>query len=324
LNPASATLAFYTGAVLREARGSPAIAFQWLALVVAPSFALMYFIRRALFARMRGNMNADAKTFARASRGAWVDAHAGYMLLLPAGAMGGEGASFWLLLCPAIIFARWFASRRWVVAKLVARAATVVGGALALATLGASAWTTLAKSIAALRGGGLVGIALGSAAMAMVYVMYVAPASLLPRAIIRAWTNADADADADADVVARKVTSEGASIKTPEEIAAEKKKKRVSFLIGVAAFAATLATGSDAPLFALFALQLFRVEPAELMNAMIDKGSPERAEFEQRLADAFSGAMAKLKNPIGRDAAQKVDENDAAAKKEDVDSTPEA
>ena len=56
----------------------------------------------------------------------------------------------------------------------------------------------------------------------------------------------------------------------------------------VPAFGATMATGSDAPLFILFAFQLFKVDPEELMNAVINKGSPERIEMEQKIADNFA------------------------------------
>ena len=76
--------------------------------------------------------------------------------------------------------------------------------------------------------------------------------------------------------------------KTPEELAKEKRKKRVNLLCGLAAFGATMATGSDAPLFILFAFQLFKVDPEELMNAVINKGSPERIEMEQKIADNFA------------------------------------
>ena len=73
-----------------------------------------------------------------------------------------------------------------------------------------------------------------------------------------------------------------------EELAKEKRKKRVNLLLGLAAFGATMATGSDAPLFILFAFQLFKVDPEELMNAVINKGSPERIEMEQKIADNFA------------------------------------
>ena len=149
---------------------------------------------------------------------------------------------------------------------------------------------------------------LAPAAMLMAYGFYVAPATLLPRAILRAWTNT-----LDDDVEVEKLSPEDAN-KTPEELAKEKKKKRTSFIIGAVAFGATIATGSDIPLFILFALQLIRVDPGELMNALIDKGSPERAEFEQKVADKFSGVFKKSESD-DKEKKEDVREEDAADNK---------
>ena len=310
LNPLAATLVFYTGAMLRESRDVPIVGAQWLAFVFLPMFALMYVVRKWWYAN-RTVVKHEGKyapfTFSRACRSAWLDFHLGYMLLLPAGALGGEGSSFWLLLCPLLYAVRWIGGHKGKVIRMVRRATVVIFGALALATLLTSASTTLMKAIGALRGGGLIGFVLAPAAMLMAYGFYIAPATLLPRAIIRAWTNT-----LDDDVEVEKLSPEDAN-KTPEELSKDKKKKRTSFIIGVVAFGATLATGSDIPLFILFALQLIRVDPGELMNALIDKGSPERAEFEQKVADKFSGVFKKSESD---DKEKKED-----ARSEDADKT---
>ena len=288
MNPLTATLLFYTGAVLRESREAPIIGAQWMLLVALPTFGALYAARRWWYenktaARWEGRFRPFG--FNRACRSAWLDFHLGYMLLVPAGAYGGEGSSWWLLTAPTVMALRWLGARKGKFFRTARRVSVVVFGVAGLATLLMSASTTLVKALAALRGGGAVGLVLGPLAIATSYVFYIAPACLLPNAILRAWTNTLDDAG---DENAVQKPSEADASKTPEELAKEKRKKRVGLIVGFIAFGATLATGSDIPLLILFAFQLLKVDPEDFMNAVINKGSPERAEMEQAIADKFA------------------------------------
>lgn len=304
LNPLTAVLLFYTGAMLRESREAPIIGLQWLLMVVLPTFGALYALRRWWYENKtapRHEGKHRPMAFSRACRSAWLDFHVGYMLLVPAGAYGGEGSSWWVMTAPILMALRWLGGRRGKIFKTARRACVVVFGVVGLATLLLSTSTTLTKALGALRGGGAVGFILGPFAMAMAYVFYVAPACLLPRAIARAWTNT---LDDDAPIAE---TSEDKS-KTPEQIAKEKRKKRVNLIVGFVAFGATLATGSDLPLLILFAFQLLKVDPEDFVNAIINKGSPERMEMEQAIADKFAGVFADKKTE-----ASKTDAADASA-----------
>jgi hypothetical protein len=52
---------------------------------------------------------------------------------------------------------------------------------------------------------------------------------------------------------------------------------------------ASIASGSDVPIFACFFAQLFLKDPAKLMQVMIDKGDPSRAEMDEKLAASVGG-----------------------------------
>ena len=51
LNPLTALLLFYTGAMLRESREVPIIAAQWMVFVVVPAFGAWFAARRWRYAR---------------------------------------------------------------------------------------------------------------------------------------------------------------------------------------------------------------------------------------------------------------------------------
>ena len=106
----------------------------------------------------------------------------------------------------------------------------------------------------------------------------MAPAALLPGAVARAWRGEGFDKPRDSTANAPKPM-------TPEEEAKEKANKRFWTLAGVAAMAVSLATGSDAPVFVVFFAQLFKADPSKLMQVMIDKGDPSRAEFDDTIAE---------------------------------------
>ena len=65
----------------------------------------------AAAAASRGETHEETFDFYRANRPAWLDVHLGYALLCPAGAVGGDGASWWLLLPPAFMLFRFVGHR---------------------------------------------------------------------------------------------------------------------------------------------------------------------------------------------------------------------
>ena len=225
----------------------------------------------------------DARvSFVRSCRSAWVDFHVGYMLLVPAGAYGGDGSSWWVMTG----------------ARGVDGGALVGGGETEPRV---SVFTTRVRRRVRRRGisdavdvgvddarEGVGGAARGRGDRIGVGTVRDGDGrtpfisrlrASLPRAIARAWTNTlDGDDDG---AVAKDAKDDGAP-KTPEELAKEKRKKRVNLLCGLAAFGRHDGDGIRRPLFILFAFQLFKVDPEELMNAVINKGSPERIEMETK------------------------------------------
>ena len=288
LNPITGFLVYYTGAVLREATGAPLVALQWTFLVLIPALAAQCAIRlwahrrraerAAAAAASRGETHEETFDFYRANRPAWLDVHLGYALLCPAGAVGGDGASWWLLLPPAFMLFR-FVGHRFDAMRPVRRAVAVVGGCVALAGLCFSASGALTQAIGSLRAAPpALAVVLAPVAFGLTYAFYLAPAALLPGAVARAWRGEGFDKPRDSTANAPKPM-------TPEEEAKEKANKRFWTLAGVAAMAVSLATGSDAPVFVVFFAQLFKADPSKLMQVMIDKGDPSRAEFDDTIAE---------------------------------------
>jgi hypothetical protein len=331
LNPLTGALVYYTGAVLRESAGAPVVAAQWTALVFLPALALQCFVRFKMHERNarsahatfeaeateRSARRAEAKKsawpgvedasadededesfvraekpfpFLRANRTAWLDVHLGYALLCPAGAVGGEGASWWLLL-PPIVMALRFAGERLAFMKQPRRILAVVGGALALAAVTLSASASLTQALASLRAGGAVGVALAPAAFAATFAFYLAPAALLPGAITRAWRG---EGEWATGTESRGTTREP-SVSKRVENAAERGRKRTWQVLGVVAMIASLATGSDVPIFLCFFAQLLKADPGALLQVMIDKGDENRAAFDARVADAAAAAVRGMK-----------------------------
>ena len=333
LNPLTGALVYYTGAVLRESAGAPVVAAQWTALVFLPALALQCFVRFKMHERNarsahaafeaeateRSARRAEAKKsawpgvedaeadaeadadesfavaekplpFLRANRAAWLDVHLGYALLCPAGAVGGEGASWWLLLPPVVMALR-FAGERLAFMKQPRRILAVVGGALALAAVTLSASASLTQALASLRAGGAVGVALAPAAFAATFAFYLAPAALLPGAIMRAWRGEGEWATG----TESRGTTRGPSVSKRVENAAERGRKRTWQVLGVVAMIASLATGSDVPIFLCFFAQLLKADPGALLQVMIDKGDENRAAFDVRVADAAAAAVRAMK-----------------------------
>ena len=244
-----------------------------------------------------------------------LDIHLGYAILLPAGAAGGDGASWWLLLAPLFMSLRWV-GHNFAMMTQVRRGVAVGGGMLALGALLMSASGTLTQALSGLRGGGGFAYALAPVAFILTYFGYLAPASLLPGAIARAWrgegfnkprkkgsswlaTRLGTLGVGGKEGVARVGSGKGGALTAEEaleaaaEEAAEKKQKRIWTVIGTAAMMVSIATGSDVPIFACFFAQLFKADPSKLLQVMIDKGDPARAEMDQKMADK-AGSFFKM------------------------------
>lgn len=315
LNPLTGVLVYYTGAVLRECSGQPAVAAQWILFVFFPSCAALSFARKFWYesvgkrelkrATERGEPPPPPRMeFNREQRAAWLDLHLGYAILAPAGAAGGEGASWWLLLAPFFMLTRYLCAkigfltqpRRWF---------AVVGGAAALAALLMSASGTLTQALGGLRGGGYLGYVLAPVTFALVYVFYLAPAALLPGAIARAWRGEGYSKPR------RRLANPNPD---PEASAEEARARKAWTVIGVVAMGISLATGSDVPVFLCFFAQLFKADPSKLMQVMIDKGEPARAEMDQAIADKAAGLFKrKGEEPSGgeeRDGGKEGDEKE--------------
>ena len=317
LNPLTGVLVYYTGAVLREctAEGMPAVALQWMLFVFFPSCAALSFARKFWYEQIgaRERRRATEKNeppppprmeFNREQRAAWLDLHLGYAILAPAGATGGEGASWWLLLAPFFMLARFSCAkigfltqpRRWF---------AVVGGAAALAALLMSASGTLTQALGGLRGGGVLGYVLAPVTFALVYVFYLAPAALLPGAIARAWRG---------EGYSKPRRRMNPNTADPEATAEEARARKAWTVIGVVAMGISLTTGSDVPVFLCFFAQLFKADPSKLLQVMIDKGEPARAEMDQAIADKAAGLFKrKGEEPSGgeeRDGGKEGDEKE--------------
>ena len=315
LNPLTGVLVYYTGAVLRECSGQPAVAAQWILFVFFPSCAALSFARKFWYesvgkrelkrATERGEPPPPPRMeFNREQRAAWLDLHLGYAILAPAGAAGGEGASWWLLLAPFFMLTRYLCAkigfltqpRRWF---------AVVGGAAALAALLMSASGTLTQALGGLRGGGYLGYVLAPVTFALVYVFYLAPAALLPGAIARAWRGEGYSKPR------RRLANPNPD---PKASAEEARARKAWTVIGVVAMGISLATGSDVPVFLCFFAQLFKADPSKLMQVMIDKGEPARAEMDQAIADKAAGLFKrKGEEPSGgeeRDGGKEGDEKE--------------
>ena len=181
----------------------------------------------------------------------------------------------------------------------------VVGGAAALAALLMSASGTLTQALGGLRGGGYLGYVLAPLTFALVYVFYLAPAALLPGAIARAWRGEGYSKPR------RRLANPNPD---PKASAEEARARKAWTVIGVVAMGISLATGSDVPVFLCFFAQLFKADPSKLMQVMIDKGEPARAEMDQAIADKAAGLFKrKGKEPSGgeeRDGGKEGDEKE--------------
>ena len=236
--------------------------------------------------------------FLRANRAAWLDVHLGYALLCPAGAVGGEGASWWLLLAPVVMALR-FVGERFAFMKQPRRVLAVLGGALALAAVTFSASASLTQALASARAGGAVGLALAPFAFAATFAFYLAPASLLPGAIARAWRG-EGEWAKDAAAAAAAAAAAPAKLSS-EALDKERARKRTWQILGALAMACSLVTGSDLPVFVCFFAQLLKADPGALLQVMIDKGDANRAAFDEKVADAARAAVASATTKSARE-----------------------
>ena len=231
-------------------------------------------------------------SFYRENRIAWLDLHLGYALLCPAGAVGGDGASWWLLLAPVVMALR-FVGERFGVLKFLRRVLAVVGGVVALGAVLFSASASLTQALGSARAGGAVALLLSPIAFAVTFAFYLAPASLLPAAIKKAFKGDGAWAGDDVDGSTVKST-ENIKPPTSEEEAAEQRLKRTWQVLGVVAFGVSLATGSDVPIFLCFFAQLLKQNPGDMLQIFIDKGDKSKAAFDKKIAEAAGDTFKKL------------------------------
>ena len=308
LNPITGVLVYYTGAVLRECAETPVVALQWMCFVFFPALlaqcALRVFAHARAVERARREGAAPPLPFLRAERSAWLDLHLGYALLCPAGAVGGEGASWWLLLAPAFMLAR-FATRALPFGASLRRVAQGLGSVAALCGLLFSASGALTQAIASARVGGVIhAVVFAPVAFAATYLLFLAPASLLPSAALRAWRGEGFEREKKSPFSAPR------SERTLEEASRERRKKRFWLVVGVLSAIVSVATGSDAPVFAAFFAQLLNADPGKLLDVMIDKGDERRAAFDRKVADEASKALANVRNRIeGRSSGEEPDVN---------------
>ena len=116
--------------VLREATRAPLVALQWTFLVLIPALAAQCAIRLWVAQAMRAMRTARRGAGAGRRRLLWRPPRVvlgtwSYALLCPAGAVGGEGASWWLLLPPAFMLFR-FVGHRFDACRRGRRAVAVV------------------------------------------------------------------------------------------------------------------------------------------------------------------------------------------------------
>ena len=170
----------------------------------------------------------------------------------------------------------------------------MLGGVASLGALLMSASGTLTQALGGLRGGGYLGYLLAPVTFALVYVFYLAPAALLPGTIARAFRGEGYSKPR------RK-----AVVKDDKATEEEKRAKKWWTVIGVGAMAISVATGSDVPVFVCFFAQLFKADPSKLMQVMIDKGEPARAEMDQAIADKAAGLFKGKGQDVGEEEAEK-------------------
>ena len=108
----------------------------------------------------------------------------------------------------------------------------------------------------------------------------------------------------------------GTSVSKPSvskrvENAEERGRKRTWQVLGVVAMIASLATGSDVPIFLCFFAQLLKADPGALLQVMIDKGDKNRAAFDVRVADAAAAAVDAMKGK-GAESDDSSDDNTAS------------
>ena len=99
----------------------------------------------------------------------------------------------------------------------------------------------------------------------------------------------------------------------PKASAEEARARKAWTVIGVVAMGISLATGSDVPVFLCFFAQLFKADPSKLLQVMIDKGEPARAEMDQAIADKAAGLFKRKEGePNGeeRDGGKEGDEKE--------------
>jgi hypothetical protein len=193
-----------------------------------------------------------------------------------------------------------------------------LGGVASLGALLMSASGTLTQALCGLRGGGYLGYLLAPVTFALVYVFYLAPVRLFFNSCTGNWSDVVFCSQAALlpGTIARAFRGEGYSkprrkalVKDDKATEEEKRAKKWWTAIGVGAMAISVATGSDVPVFVCFFAQLFKADPSKLMQVMIDKGEPARAEMDQAIADKAAG----LFKGNGKDGGDETAEKDGGS-----------
>ncbi|KAK3264566.1 hypothetical protein CYMTET_26708 [Cymbomonas tetramitiformis] len=222
------------------------------------------------------------RQFLVTQRPAWIDFQIATQLLLPAGMSGQEGADVYLLFVIAAMAVRFLGRRKMQFLSNTSfwmrRAGTVVLGAPALLLLLGFGVKGAWGSVSALTVSGLAGLLMLPLTIGLTYLMYVAPALLLPGAVVSAWKGQLYRASPPKPKVKK--------VLTPEEKAQQRKSMIMWFVAYALAMVITNVTGSDVPFVALMMLQIFKTSPDKLMQILIDKGERIGGKKKEEKLDA--------------------------------------
>jgi len=274
LNPITGILLYFTGFVLIESQRANNISavFQWMFLILLPVHAVLaaikfWWFKRGL--RKRGeDVTAARSQWLQLQRSAYLDFHFCAQILVPAGMSGHERADLWLFLVPIFMLLRFLWSINWPplarVCFWINRVGTFVVLIPSMLVLLGYAFKGVMSSLVSLHAAGFWGIFMLPITLGLTYVMYIAPASLIPAAIGKVWRG---------DRRAAAVSAAPPAVELSPEEKAKQKRERIGWIVAyVIATILTSITGNDVPFFLLMFMQIFRQSPDKLMQILIDKG----------------------------------------------------
>lgn len=275
LNPLNAYVAYFSGALMTEAGGELSLLVQWWFGVMLLAL-LSTGMRFAWFRRARVSVEPTMRSvreFLRVERGAWLDVHISLQALVLAGVCAQPAA---LAILPVLILFRVVWSLPRVQALPAAHIFRRFGMSIAtpVALLALVMFAVQAGAAAVMKGWtaglmkpySIVGMCI---AFASAYFLYVAPGLLLLREGAREMLGARSMSEA----AYQKLRQE-----QKPEVKARKRKDAFLFTIAsTAALAISPMVGNEAPVVAVFALQLARVSPSKLIDVLIYKGNTKEA-----------------------------------------------